>query len=162
MCQEENIRPLLIDLVKQGFNPKGDKISLKLSYNRQSLGGSSPDRLHQLIWAKDNLIKETLAIDNLPLEVTDEKVSLDRSEEIDLKESEAYQPFSNHLVDYAKKRARVIAQPREYENPRYAFRYLLPQLGLIRSGYKETGKTLLGKFHGSCAFRKEAANHVWN
>lgn len=91
--QEENIQPLLIDLAKQGFNPKDDKINLKLSYNRQNFDESSLDHLRQLIWAKGNLIKEALAIDSLPLEVTDEKVSLDWFKEIDPKESEAYQLF---------------------------------------------------------------------
>lgn len=158
--QEENIQPLLIDLAKQGFNPKDDKINLKLSYNRQNFDESSLDHLRQLIWAKGNLIKEALAIDSLPLEVTDEKVSLDWFKEIDPKESEAYQLFLNHLVDYAKKRTRVITQPREYENPRYAFRCFLLQLGFIGPEYKEARKILLSKLHGSCAFRKEATNHA--
>lgn len=158
--QEENIQPLLIDLAKQGFNPKDDQINLKLSYNRQNFDESSLDHLRQLIWAKGNLIKEALAIDSLPLEVTDEKVSLDWFKELDLKESEAYQLFLNHLVDYAKKRTRVITQPREYENPRYAFRCFLLQLGFIGPEYKEARKILLSKLHGSCAFRKEATNHA--
>ena len=160
MYQEENIQPLLIDLAKQGFNPKDDKINLKLSYNRQNFDESSLDHLRQLIWAKGNLIKEALAIDSLPLEVTDEKVSLDWFKEIDPKESEAYQLFLNHLVDYAKKRTRVITQPREYENPRYAFRCFLLQLGFIGPEYKEARKILLSKLHGSCEFRKEATNHA--
>ena len=87
-------------------------------------------------------------------------MSLDWFKEIDPKESEAYQLFLNHLVDYAKKRTRVITQPREYENPRYAFRCFLLQLGFIGPEYKEARKILLSKLHGSCAFRKEATNHA--
>ena len=160
--QEENTQPIIIALAKQGLNPKDDKIKLNLSYNRQNFDESSLDHLRQLIWAKGNLIKEALAIDSLPLEVTDEKVSLDWFKEIDPKESQAYQLFLNHLVDYAKKRTRVITQLREYENPRYALRCFLLQLGFIGHEDKEARKILLSKLHGSFAFRKEATNYASN
>lgn len=158
--QDEDVQPLLATLAKQGFNPKDDKVSLKLSYNRESFDESDLNHLKQLIWAKGNLIKEALAIDSLPLEVTDEKVSLDWFKDIKPEEAQAYQLFANHLVDYAKKRTRVITQPREYKNPRYAFRCFLLQLGFIGPEYKEARKILLSKLHGSCAFRKEVTNHA--
>lgn len=158
--QAANIQPLLDALAEQGFTPKDDKVNLSLSYNRQSFNEADLDHLRQLIWAKGNLIKAALAVDSLPVKVTDEKVRLDWFKDINLEEAQAYQLFINHLVDYAKKRTRVITQPREYENSRYAFRCFLLQLGFIGPEYKEARKILLSKLHGSCAFRKEVTNHA--
>lgn len=147
---------LLAQLAKQGFTSDEieEEINLNLSFNRADLDDETIEHLRQIVWAKNNLIKAALGIEKLPLKVTEDSLTFPWFKDIKPENAAAYQQFISHLIAYAKDRKRVTAQPKEYENPRYAFRCFLLRLGFIGPEYKTTRKILLSKLTGSCAFKE--------
>ena len=118
--------------------------------------------LTRLLEAKGSLIKKALGIDDLRIEINEEKVSFPWfSVTPDAESAKAYTHFISALCEMSRNQKRITATEKEVENEKYAFRCFLLRLGFIGKEYKGERKILLKNLSGSSAFknggRKEAA-----
>ena len=118
----------------------------------------SVENLNRLLDAKGKLICKALAVDNLPIEVTESTVRFPWFSDCSADESKAYTHFVSALCDLAANAKRVTAKERETNNDKYAFRCFLLRLGFIGSEYKTERKILLRNLTGSSAFRLGATS----
>jgi hypothetical protein len=136
--------------------------SLVVSLPLDGFTASSLDNLRKLVDSKQGLIKKALGAENLPIEVTEERVSFPWfSGTFDPDTTQAYIQFIVSLCAMAKEAKRVTATEKPIDNEKYAFRCFLLRLGFIGNEYKAHRKILLKNLTGSSAFkagaRKEAA-----
>lgn len=147
---------LLDYLEQQGFHPT-EIIKLNLAYQRDKFTDQALDNLRHLIWAKGQLIKDACQLNSLPLTIDDQQVTFDWFTEVNTDDAPAYQQLIDKLVRYAKSHQRIMSQPREESNEKYAFRCLLLRLGFIGPRYKKQRKVLLKNLTGSAAFKSQEA-----
>ncbi len=136
--------------------PDDDELvdSLVLSYPRKDISDAALEILRQLVASKETLIKKALAVNTLPIEVDDEKVSFPWFEGFPTPEAiSAYAHFTGKLIGMAKTQKRVTAKEKETDNDKYAFRCFLLRLGFIGDEYKAARKILLKNLTGSGAFK---------
>lgn len=125
------------------------------------LDGSAVENLTKLLKAKGRLIRRALAVDSLPIEVTDNTVKFPWFAYCSADDCKAYTHFISALCELAANAKRVTAKEKEIDNDKYAFRCFLLRLGFIGSEYKAERKILLRNLTGSSAFRNGgAANEV--
>ena len=125
------------------------------------LDGSAVENLTKLLEAKGRLIRRALAVDSLPIEVTDGTVKFPWFANCSADEFKAYTHFISALCELAANAKRVTAKEKEIDNDKYAFRCFLLRLGFIGSEYKTERKILLRNLTGSSAFRNGGtANEV--
>lgn len=125
------------------------------------LEGMAVENLTKLLEAKGRLIRRALALDSLPIEVTDSAVKFPWFADCSADECKAYTHFISALCELAANAKRVTAKEKEIDNDKYAFRCFLLRLGFIGSEYKAERKILLRNLTGSSAFRNGgAANEV--
>lgn len=125
------------------------------------LESTAVGNLTKLLEAKGRLIRRALAVDSLPIEVTDNTVKFPWFVECSADECKAYTHFVSALCELAANAKRVTAKEKETDNDKYAFRCFLLRLGFIGSEYKAERKILLRNLTGSSAFRNGgAANEV--
>nr|DAV66463.1 MAG TPA: hypothetical protein [Caudoviricetes sp.] len=119
------------------------------------------ENLKALITAKGKLIKKALGVDDLPLEITDTKVSFPWFPGIPTPdEMKAYDTFICKLCEMARNQKRVVAKEKATDNDKYAFRCFLLRLGFIGAEYKSERKILLRNLTGSSAFRSGQPKEV--
>ena len=110
--------------------------------------------LNALLAAKGGLIRKALGVAELPVEVTEDKVSfpwfIGQPTPEELK---AYDHFICAICEMARNQKRITAKEKETGNDKYAFRCFLLRLGFIGAEYKEQRKILLRNLTGSSAFR---------
>jgi hypothetical protein len=136
--------------------------SLVVSLPLDGFTESSLDNLRRLVDSKQSLIKKALGAEELPIEVTEDRVSFPWfSGTFDPDTTQAYIQFIVSLCAMAKEAKRVTATEKPTDNEKYAFRCFLLRLGFIGNEYKAHRKILLKNLTGSSAFkagaRKEAA-----
>ena len=132
-----------------------------ISMPRSLFTDSGLENLKALIAAKGNLIKKALGTDDLPLEITDTKVSFPWFPGIPTPdEMKAYDTFICKLCEMARNQKRVVAKEKETDNDKYAFRCFLLRLGFIGAEYKSERKILLRNLTGSSAFRSGQPKEV--
>lgn len=122
------------------------------------LEGTAVENLTKLLDAKGGLIRKALAVDKLPIEVTDSTVRFPWFSECGSDERKAYTHFVSALCELAANAKRVTAKEKETNNDKYAFRCFLLRLGFIGAEYKAERKILLRNLTGSSAFRLGAAS----
>lgn len=152
----ENVEKLIQRLRELGFEAETEEAvdSLILSYPREDITDAALENLRLLVASKETLIKKALAVDTLPIEIDDEKVSFPWFEGFPTPEEiSAYAHFTGKLIGMAKTRKRVIAKEKETDNDKYAFRCFLLRLGFIGEEYKAARKILLRNLTGSGAFK---------
>lgn len=143
-------------LKQQGFTPS-ETVKLNITYRRNEFTDQDLDNLRHLIWAKGQLIKDACQLNSLPLTIDDQQVTFDWFTEVNTDDAPAYQQLIDKLVRYAKSHQRIMSQPREESNEKYAFRCLLLRLGFIGPRYKKQRKVLLKNLTGSAAFKSQEA-----
>ena len=132
-----------------------------ISMPRSLFTDSNLENLKAIVAAKGNLIKKALGADELPIEVTDTKVSFPwfvgtpTPEEL-----KAYDTFICKLCEMARNQKRVSAKKKEVDNEKYAFRCFLLRLGFIGAEFKTERKILLRNLTGSSAFRSGQPKEV--
>lgn len=132
-----------------------------ISMPRSLFTDANLENLKALIAAKGNLIKKSLGTDELPLEITDTKVSFPWFPGIPTPdEMKAYDTFICKLCEIARNAKRVVAKEKETDNDKYAFRCFLLRLGFIGAEYKSERKILLRNLTGSSAFRSGQQKEV--
>ncbi|MFR7882382.1 MAG: virulence protein [[Eubacterium] siraeum] len=125
------------------------------------LESTAVENLTKLLEAKGRLIRRALAVDSLPIEVTDSTVKFPWFADCGADDCKAYTHFISALCELAANAKRVTAKEKETDNDKYAFRCFLLRLGFIGSEYKSERKILLRNLTGSSAFRNGgAANEV--
>lgn len=147
---------LVTHLKQQGFTPS-ETVKLNITYRRNELTDQDLDNLRHLIWAKSQLIKDAFDIESLHLSIDDQQVSFNWFDQVDAYDALAYQQFIDKLVQYAQNHQRIMSQPREESNEKYAFSCLLLRLGFIGPRYKKQRKVLLKNLTGSAAFKSQEA-----
>ncbi len=121
---------------------------------------SNLENLKALIAAKGSLIKKALGVADLPLEITDTKVSFPWFPATPTPaEMKAYDTFICKLCEMARNQKRINATEKPTDNEKYAFRCFLLRLGFIGAEYKTARKILLKNLSGSSAFRNGGAQH---
>lgn len=132
-----------------------------ISMPKRLFTDGSLENLKALIAAKGNLIKKALGVDDLPLEVTDMKVSFPWFQATPTPdEMNAYDTFICKLCEMARNQKRVNATEKPTDNEKYVFRCFLLRLGFIGAEYKTARKILLRNLAGSSAFRSGQRSEV--
>lgn len=132
-----------------------------ISMPRSLFTDSNLENLKAIVAAKGNLIKKALDTDELPVEVTDTKVSFPWFEGTPTPdELKAYDTFICKLCEMARNQKRVSAKEKEVDNEKYAFRCFLLRLGFIGAEFKTERKILLRNLTGSSAFRSGQSKEV--
>ena len=150
--------------VMAGFEPEDwernteerpdENVSLTVEMPRGQFTEAQLENLKKLVSAKEGLLKQALGTEEVPVIVTDEKVSFPWfSEGIPAEDCMAYTKLIGAICRMAKEAKRVTAKEKETDNPKYAFRCFLLRLGFIGDDYKTDRKILLRNLSGSSAFR---------
>ena len=169
-ADSEVIERLLQHIYDEGFDidqshtedePEDEKNGICISMPRSIFTDSNLENLKAIIAAKGNLIKKALGADDLPIEVTEYKVSFPwfpagyTPDELN-----TYGQFIEKLCEMARNQKRVTAKEKETDNEKYAFRCFLLRLGFIGNEYKVARKILLRNLTGSSAFRSGQPKEV--
>ena len=134
--------------------PQGADLGLTVAMPRESFTDAALENLRKLVDAKGSLIKKALAVDSLPIETTEEKVSFPWfAEGQDGEAVKAYTHFIAAICDMARNQKRITAKEKPADNEKYAFRCFLLRLGFIGAEYKGERKILLKNLSGSSAFK---------
>ena len=161
----EEVEMLLDQLAQQGFTaaetnmaepeePMGLTIAVPL--DKVNCGN-----LTRLLEAKGGLIRKALGLAELPIEISEDKVSFPWFSTLpEPEECEAYSHFICALCEMSVTQKRVNAAEKEVDNEKYAFRCFLLRLGFIGSEYKTQRKILLRNLTGSSAFKSGTKKEV--
>ena len=150
--------------VMAGFEPEDwernteeqpeENVSLTVEMPRGQFTEAQLENLKKLVSSKESLLKQALGTEEVPVIVTEEKVSFPWfSEGIPVEDCMAYTKLIGAICRMAKEAKRVTAKEKETDNPKYAFRCFLLRLGFIGDDYKADRKILLRNLSGSSAFR---------
>lgn len=135
-------------------------VELTVQMPRESFTDAALKNLTKLVEVKAGLICKALAVESLPIEVTEERVSFPWFSEVIAEDATAYTHFISALCEMAKNQKRIVAKEKEVENEKYAFRCFLLRLGFIGGEYKMERKVLLRNLTGSSAFKGGARHEV--
>ncbi len=110
--------------------------------------------LTRLLEAKGSLIRKALAVNDIRIEISEDKVSFPWFETIPSPEElSAYTKFIEALCEMSVKTKRVTVKEKKVDNDKYAFRCFLLRLGFIGAEFKAERKILLQNLTGSSAFK---------
>jgi hypothetical protein len=160
---EDQVEILIEALMEQGFEAeiKKESSGLIIGMPRSLFTESALFNLQSIVEAKGHLIKKALGIDELPIDITNEKVSFPWFKgEPKADEVKAYSHFVSALCEMARTQKRITAKEKEVENEKYAFRCFLLRLGFIGTEYKEARKILLRNLTGNSAFKSGQSKEV--
>ncbi|MDH6363110.1 hypothetical protein M2139_000085 [Enterococcus sp. PF1-24] len=172
-ADSDEIESLLEILAQKGFaaeesnNPStieelqhSEDVGLTVAMPREYFTDSSLENLQKLIDSKASLIKKAFGVEELPIDIDEEKVGFPWfSLHGDAALVRAYTHFIHALCEMAKNQKRVNSTEKPVENEKYAFRCFLLRLGFIGEEYKGERKVLLRNFTGSSAYKfKEGDN----
>lgn len=166
-ADSEVIERLLQHIYDEGFDidqshtdAEDEPCTVCISMPRSLFTDGDLENLKALIAAKGGLIKKALGVDDLPLGITDTKVSFPwfpATPTTD--EMNAYDTFICKLCEMARTQKRVTSTEKPTDNEKYAFRCFLLRLGFIGAEYKAARKILLKNLSGSSAFKNGGTEH---
>lgn len=171
----ESLQQLKDILESAGYQPEGievpeataedsseDEITgICISMPRSLFTDANLENLKNIIAAKRSLICKALGTDDLPLEITDTKISFPWFPgQPDPDSVKAYDTFICKLCEMARNMKRSSATEKPVDNDKYAFRCFLLRLGFIGAEYKTERKILLKNLTGSSAFKSGAKKDV--
>jgi|LSQX01.3.fsa_nt_gb hypothetical protein len=170
----EDIETLLANLAQKGFvaeestNPPAieepqhsEDVGLTVAMPREGFTDTAIENLKKLVSSKSALIKKALGVEDLPIEVTEDRISFPWfNPQGDEALVRAYAKFITALCDMAKEQKRVTAKEKPVSNEKYAFRCFLLRLGFIGDEYKAERKILLRNLEGSSAFKGGASDEI--
>lgn len=138
--------------------PQGETVGLTVA---MPLDKVLVDNLTNLLEAKGSLIKKALGISELPIEITEERISFPWfSEGLDAETVKAYTNFITALCKMSREQKWISNIEKAVENEKYAFRCLLLRLGFMGTAYKADRKILLKNLTGNSAFKSGAKKEV--
>lgn len=166
-ADSEVIERLLEHLYDEGFDidqshtEEDEPCAVCVSMPKNLFTDSNLENLKAIITSKGSLIKKALGVADLPLEITDTKVSFPWFPATPTPdEMNAYDTFICKLCEMARNQKRVNAAEKPTDNDKYAFRCFLLRLGFIGNEYKTARKILLRNLAGSSAFRSGQRSEV--
>lgn len=157
-ADSDEVEQLIEALCERGYTAEivTEKSVLSIAYPKAKLGEEGLANLKKYVEAKHNLFCEAFGMDELPIEVDDEKVSFPWFEEdVAPEQVQAYSTFVCKLCEMMATAKRVTATEKPIDNPKYAMRCICLRIGLIGSEYKEIRKVILARLSGSSAFRQD-------
>jgi len=168
LLDSEVVERLLQHIYDEGFDidqshteDEDEPCAVCVSMPKSLFTDGSLENLNALIAAKGSLIKKALGVDDLPLEITDTKVSFPWFPATPTPEElKAYDTFICKLCELARTQKRVTATEKPTDNEKYAFRCFLLRLGFIGAEYKDARKILLKNLSGSSAFKNGGADRA--
>ncbi len=132
-----------------------------ISMPRSIFTDANLENLQNIIAAKRSLICKALGTEDLPLEISDKKVSFPWFPgQPDADSVKVYDTFICKLCEMARNQKRVSATEKTVDNEKYAFRCFLLRLGFIGNEYKTERKILLKNLTGSSAFKSGTKKEV--
>ena len=166
-ANSEVIERLLQHIYDEGFDidqshteDEDEPCAVCVSMPKSLFTDSNLENLKALITAKGSLIKKALGVADLPLEITDTKVSFHWFPAAPTPEElKAYDTFICKLCEMARTQKRVTSTEKPTDNEKYAFRCFLLRLGFIGAEYKAARKILLKNLSGSSAFKNGGTEH---
>ena len=165
-ADSEVIERLLVHIYDEGFDidqshtEEDEPCAVCISMPRSLFTDSNLENLKALITAKGSLIKKALGVADLPLEITDAKVSFPWFPAMPTPdEMNTYDTFICKLCEMARNQSRVNSSEKLTDNEKYAFRCFLLRLGFIGAEYKVARKILLKNLSGSSAFKNGGTQH---
>ena len=135
----------------QTDEPEAISLTVEIPFDKVNVGN-----LMKLLDAKGDLIKKALGIDDIRIEMKEDRVAFPWFTEVEPDAAMAYTNFIAALCRMSKEAKRVTATQKEAPNEKYAFRCFLLRLGFIGAEYKKDRKILLQNLTGSSAFRNKA------
>ena len=169
----DKLERLIHNLIADGFTPEdsektestdeeptaeepeadeGTGLTVSLPLEKAAVGN-----LTNLLTAKESLIKKALGIDDLGIEVTEDKITFPWFSELPEPEAvKAYTHFIAALCKMSKDLKRISATEKEVDNEKYAFRCFLLRLGFIGNEYKAERKILLQNLSGNSSWKNGA------
>lgn len=156
---QDTIEAVIIALAAAGFNPVKDEaeaeetgLTIEIPLEKVSVGN-----LIKLLDAKGELIKKALGIEDIRIELKDDRIAFPWFKELPSPEEiKAYSHFIAALCEMALNQKRITAKEKPVDNDKYAFRCFLLRLGFIGDDYKTERKILLRNLSGSSAFKSGA------
>mgnify|MGYP007076437127 CR=1 FL=1 len=166
-ADSEVIERLLQHIYDEGFDidqshtdDEDEPCAVCVSMPKSLFTDSNLENLKAIITSKGSLIKKALGVADLPLEITDTKVSFPWFPATPTPdEMNAYDTFICKLCEMARNQKRINATEKPTDNEKYAFRCFLLRLGFIGAEYKTARKILLKNLSGSSAFKNGGAQH---
>lgn len=134
--------------------PESDGICIAVP--RAGFTDEAIENLHKLVESKAPLMKKAFLTDELPINITEDKISFPWFTNQENGAAISYTKFIAAICDMAKKQKRITAKAKENENEKYAFRCFLLRLGFIGDEFKTDRKILLANLDGSAAFKTGA------
>lgn len=131
-----------------------EPMNLSVSLPRASFTNEALDNLDSLLESKGNLIRKAFGIEEAAYTMENDRITFHwLNGEVTPESSTAFQDFIGKLCEMARNQKRVTANPKIYENEKYAFRCFLLRLGLIGNEYKTSRKILLQNLSGNSSWR---------
>ena len=109
--------------------------------------------LLKLLESKGDLIRKALGIDDIRIEMKEDRVGFPWFSEVKPEEAMSYAKFISMLCTFSKQAKRINTTQTQVENEKFAFRCFLLRLGFIGEEYKTDRKILLQRLSGSSAFK---------
>lgn len=151
LAAEGLIEPFEMPTEEPAAEEEAINLTVEIPFDRVNVGN-----LTKLLDAKGDLIKKALGVDDIRIEMKDDRVAFPWFTEVEPDAAVAYTNFIAALCRMSKEAKRVTATQKEVENEKYAFRCFLLRLGFIGVEYKKDRKILLQNLTGSAAFRNKA------
>jgi hypothetical protein len=168
---EEKLNRVMAALGEKGFHPAADEtaadeptepaqepkteetgLTISLPLSSASVGN-----LTNLLTAKGDLIRKALGVDDIRIEVTEDKILFPWFSKVpEADEAKAYTDFIAAICKLSKDQKHVSATPHPVENEKYAFRCFLLRLGFIGAEYKPERKILLRNLSGNSSWKNGA------
>ena len=127
-------------------------LTVEIPLDKVSVGN-----LTNLLDSKGTLIKKALGIEDIRIEVKEDRVSFPWFEELPETDSvKAYTHFIAALCKLSKEQSRVNATEKDVANEKYSFRCFLLRLGFIGAEYKTERKILLKNLSGNSSWKNGA------
>ena len=161
--ETEQVKSLIRYLEEMGFtvempktmeNTPTEQTGVCISMPRSLFTDTAIDNLKNILVAKGRLIRKALGVADLPLEISEDRVSFPWFHSTPSPgELKAYDSFICRLCEMARTQKRVVAKEKETNSDKYAFRCFLLRLGFIGAEFKAERKILLHNLSGSSAFK---------
>ena len=149
--------------MKTNFNVTGavlqeqlDTDTLVIEMPKEGFTEDALSNLRKMVDGRASLLKKSLGTDDLPIEVTEDRIRFPWFHDTDPMKVQAYTRLVAAICKAAKEAKRVMAVDREVESEKYALRTWLLRLGFIGPDYKNDRAILMENLSGTAAFKNAA------
>lgn len=150
--EKETIEEVSETAAENATEGENTGLTVEIPLDKVSMGN-----LTNLLDSKGTLIRKALGIEDIRIEVKEDRVSFPWFTELpDADSVKAYTHFIAALCKLSKEQSRVNATEKDVANEKYAFRCFLLRLGFIGAEYKTERKILLKNLSGNSSWKNGA------